>query len=30
MKTLWTLGHLSKRTQFSCQGSISTGVTLLQ
>ncbi len=29
-KTVWTLGHPSKRTQFSYTGSISTSVTLVQ
>lgn len=30
MKTIWTLGYMSKRTQFSYRGSVSTGVTLVQ
>jgi hypothetical protein len=30
MKTIWTLGHLSKRTQFSYPGSMSTEVALIQ
>lgn len=30
MKTIWTLGHPSKRTQFSYRGSMSTEVTLIQ
>ena len=30
MKTIWTLGHPSKRTQFSYTGSIASKVTLNQ
>jgi hypothetical protein len=30
MKTIWTLGHPSKRTQFSYEGSVTNGVALDQ
>jgi hypothetical protein len=30
MTELWTLGHPSRRTQFRYEGTVATGVTLLQ
>lgn len=30
MTEIWTLGHPSRRTQFRYEGTVSSGVTLLQ
>jgi hypothetical protein len=30
MTEIWTLGHQSKRTQFRYEGTVASGVTLLQ